>query len=161
VSYNPDSTTLVAPTFVGTAGAFIDTKTLGQTGTYTILVNPDIQYTGSMTLTLYDVPADVTGTLTINGGAVAVTITTPGQNGSLTFSGTASQQVTVRVTSNTVGLVTVALKKPDGSQLTALASSAASFNLTQQTLPTTGTYAVTIDPDQFNTGSLNVSVTSP
>jgi hypothetical protein len=69
--------------------------------------------------------------------------------------------VTVRITSNTIGLVTVALKKPDGSQLTASTSSAASFNLTQQTLPTTGPYTVTVNPDAFNTGSLAVSVTSP
>jgi len=158
---NPDGSTLVAPTFVGTAGAFIDTKTLGQTGTYSMFINPDIQYTGTMTLTLYDVPADATGTLTIGGGTVAVTITTPGQNGSVTFSGTASQQVTVHLTSNAVGVVTVALKKPDGSQMTASTSGAASFNLATQTLPTTSTYTVTIDPDQANTGGLAVSVTSP
>jgi len=156
----PDGSTLVAPTFVGTAGAFIDTQTLGATGTYTILVNPDIQFTGAMTLTLYDVPADASGSLTIGGSAVTVTITTPGQNGSLTFSGTASQQVTVHVTSNTLGFVTVALKKPDGTQLTALSTSVANFNLTTQTLPTTGTYTVTINPDQ-GSGSLAVSVSSP
>jgi hypothetical protein len=158
---NPDVSTLVAPTFVGTAGAFIDLTTLAQTGTYSIFVNPDIQYTGSMTLTLYDVPADVTGTLTINDPAVTVVITTPGQNGSYTFSGTASQQATVRITSNTIGVVTVALKKPDGTQLTASTSGAASFNLATQTLPTTGTYTVTVNPDGFNIGSLNLSVTSP
>jgi hypothetical protein len=158
---NPDGSTLVSPTFVCCAGAFIDATTLGQTGTYSIVVNPDLQYTGAVTLTLYDVPADASGTLTINDPAVGVTITTPGQNGSYTFSGTASQQATVRITGNTIGLVTVALKKPDGSQLTASASAAAGFNLATQTLPTTGTYTVTINPDQFNTGSLNLSVTSP
>jgi hypothetical protein len=57
--------------------------------------------------------------------------------------------------------VTVVLKKPDGSQLTATTSGAGTFNLATQTLPTTGTYTVTVNPDQFNTGSLNLSVTSP
>ena len=41
----------------------------------------------------------------------------------LTFSGTASQQVTVRMTSNTYGSITVQLLKPDGSQLTSATSS--------------------------------------
>jgi hypothetical protein len=157
---NPDNSLLVTPTFVGTAGTFIDATTLTQPGTHSIFVNPDIQFTGAMTLTLYDVPADVTGTLTINDSAVPVTITAPGQNGSFTFSGTASQQVTVRVTGNTMGVVTVTLKRGT-SQLTALTSGAASFNLATQTLPATDTYTVIVNPDQFNTGSLNLSVASP
>jgi len=55
----------------------------------------------------------------------------------------------------------VRLLKPDGSQLTSSFSSSSSFNLTQQTLPTTGTYTIVIDPSGTNTGSMNVSVTSP
>ncbi len=112
------------------------------------------------TLTLYGV-VDVTGTLTINGPSVSVTITTPGQNARLTFSGTASQQVTVRLTSNTIGTVTVKLFKPDTTALTSTTSNAANFNLATQTLPTTGTYTVVVDPSGTNTGSLTVSVTSP
>jgi hypothetical protein len=130
------------------------------TGTYTLLVNPYSEYTGQITLTLYDV-VDLSGTLTIGGPAVSVTLTTPGQVAQLTFSGTANQQVTVRVTSNTMGSVTVKLLKPDGTTLTSKTSSAASFNLTTQTLPTTGTYTVLVDPSGANIGSLNVSVTSP
>jgi hypothetical protein len=36
-----------------------------------------------------------------------------------------------------------------------------SFNLATQTLPTTGTYTITIDPSQTNTGTMNVQVTNP
>jgi hypothetical protein len=115
---------------------------------------------GNVTLTLYTVPADTTGTVTIGGSAVAVTLGTPGQNGALTFSGTASQQVTVRMTSNTYGWVTVRLKKPDGSVLTSLLGFG-SFNLSQQTLPTTGTYTIEVDPSAAATGTINVAVTSP
>jgi hypothetical protein len=158
---NPDGSTLVAPTFVGTSGSFFDVQTLAATGTYTILVDPQGSDIGSMTLTLYNVPADVTGTVTIGGAAVPVTTTTPGQNGRLTFSGTSGQQATVHVTSNTMGLVRVTLLKPDGTSLTSSFTSAASFNLATQTLPVTGTYTITIDPDSANTGSMNVSVTSP
>ncbi len=160
--YNPDGTTLVSKS-VNTppSSAFIDAQTLPVTGTYTIFVNPYGSYTGSMTLTLYQVPADVTGTITIGGSTVQVTITVPGQNGSLTFNGTSGQQVTVRVTNNTMSTVTVKLLKPDGTTLTSKTSSSSNFNLTTQTLPTTGTYTITIDPSEANTGSMKVSVTSP
>jgi hypothetical protein len=43
--------------------------------------------------------------LTLNGATVPVTLAAPGQNATLTFSGTAGQSVTVRVTSNTIGNV--------------------------------------------------------
>ena len=158
--YKPDGSVLAGYTTVTTTGAFIDTVSLPVTGTYSILVDPQITYTGSMTLTLYDV-VDFSGSTTVGGSSVTVTLNTPGQNGQVTFAGTSSQQVTVRVTSNTIAGVTVKLLKPDGSQLTSTFSSSSSFNLTQQTLPTTGTYTIVIDPSNTNTGSMSVSVTSP
>jgi YD repeat-containing protein len=155
----PDGTTLVSSS--GCTNVFIDVQTLPETGTYTLFVNPFQANTGQSTLTLYDVPADVTGTLIVNDPAVGVTMTTPGQNGQLTFAGAANQQVTVRVTTNTIGTVTVRLLKPDTSVLASSTSSSANFNLPSKTLPTTGTYTVTIDPSGSRTGSLNVQVTSP
>lgn len=160
IVYNPDGTHL-ASTSVATYGGFLDTRTLPATGTYTILVNPTEKNTGNMTLSLYDVPADFAGTVTIGGLAVRATTMVPGQNANLTFDGTAGQQVTVRITNNTMSTVTVSLLKPDGLLLTSLSSSASSFNLTAQTLPVTGTYKVAIDPSGPNTGSIDVSVTSP
>jgi hypothetical protein len=113
-----------------------------------------------VTLTLYDA-SEITGTLSIGDPALTVTINNPGQNARLTFSGTSGQQVTVRVTNNVIGAVTVKLLKPDGTQLTTTTSGVSSFNLATQTLPTTGTYTVLIDPASFNTGSLDVRVTNP
>jgi YD repeat-containing protein len=163
---NPDGTTLASKAGfccgVDSGGAFFDPLTLPATGTYTIFIDLTGTSTGTMSLTLYDVPADVTGTITIGGPAVNVTITTPGQNGSRTFNGNASQQVTVRVTNNTMGSVNVALVRQDGtSTLTSTTSSSASFNLATQTLPATETYTVRINPSGANTGSMNMSVTSP
>src|SRR5205085_11126596 len=86
---NPDSSKLLLPTLMTTAGGFVDTKTLPATGSYSIVVDPVGAATGSMTLTLYDVPADYSGTITARGAAAAVTTTVPGQNGALTFTGTA------------------------------------------------------------------------
>jgi hypothetical protein len=126
-----------------------------------VVVDPAGPSTGSVNVNLWDLPPDVTGTLTVGGGAVPVTLTTPGQQATLTFSGTQGQQVTVRVTGNTMGLTLVRLRKPDGSQLTSTSSGNSSFNLFPQTLPTTGTFSVLVDPSTTNVGTLNVAVTSP
>lgn len=88
--YNPDGSTL-GSAGINTGGGFIDTKTLSATGTYTIFIDPTGAYTGNVTVTLYNVPADVQGAIVINDPATPVTIGTPGQNGQLTFAGTASQ----------------------------------------------------------------------
>ena len=155
----PDGTNLAGP--VTTTSAFIDTKTLPTAGTYTVLVDPNDLGTGSVTLTLYNVPPDFTGSITPGGASVGVTTTTPGQNAALTMSGTAGQQVTVRITNNQIGLVTVKLLRPDGTTQVTSSSSASSFNLATQTLATTGTYTISIDPLNAIFGSLTVTVTAP
>ena len=154
----PDGTELVS-TLVVTTG-FIDQRTLPTTGTYTVVTDPLDSSTGSLTVNLYDV-VDSSGTVTIGGSAATVSTSVPGQNGTLTFSGTSSQQVTVHITNNTTSCVSVTLKQPNGSTLTSTFSCSSSFNLSQQTLPATGTYTIIIDPLSTNTGSLDVSVTNP
>lgn len=157
---NPDDSTLVSSLF-GPLAKFIEPQALAQSGTYTVVLDPTGAATGSASLTAYDVPADVSGSVTINGSAVPVSIGTPGQNASLTFSGTSGQQITVRLTGNTIGMTTVKLLKPDLTVLTSATSLSGSFNLTQQTLPTTGTYTVVVDPSNAAVGSINVAVTNP
>jgi YD repeat-containing protein len=145
---------------MSTLAGFMEPKTLTDTGTHTVKVDPSDWNTGTAVVTLYNVPADLSGTLTVNATATNVSLSTPGQNATYTFSGTASQLITVRITSNNMG-VTVKLLKPDGTTLTQSISGSTNFNLTQQTLPTTGTYSVVIDPSTTSTGSLNVQVTNP
>jgi YD repeat-containing protein len=156
----PNGTPLAPATCMEGSG-FLDVTTLDATGTYTVKVDPAGSATGSVTLTLYDVPADQSASVSIGGSPATLTTTVPGQNGSVTFSGTASQQVTVHVTSNSMGWVTVKLLKPDGSILTSTLQFLSSFNLSTQTLPSTGTYTILIDPDTTNTGSITVNVTTP
>jgi len=156
----PDSSVLAAATCMEGSG-FIDVKPLPTTGTYTIVVDPVSTVTGSLPVTLYNVPADPSTSVTIGGASATLTTTTPGQNAQATFSGTSGQQVTVHLTSNSMGSTTAKLLKPDGSQLTSTTSSASSFNLATQTLPTTGTYTISIDPSGTNVGSITVNVTSP
>jgi YD repeat-containing protein len=143
-----------------TGSGFIDSVSLGSTGTFHVISDLNNSTVGSATVTAYNV-VDSSGTVTINGGATSVSTSTPGQDGDYTFSGTASQQVTVSITSNTTSCVAITLKKPDGSTLTSTSSCAGSFNLAQQTLPTTGTYTIHVNPSGSNTGSLNLTVTSP
>ena len=151
----------------GIVAMFMDTQQLSSSGTYTLKVDPTNAATGTTTLTVYDVPADTQGTVTVGGSAVAVSPGTPGQNGTLTFSGAASQTVTVRMTSNTIGtsgirgITTVRLLKPDGNQLGTVSSNASSFNMATQTLPVAGTYTIEVNPSGTDTGSINVQVTTP
>lgn len=153
----PDGTTLAGPVFVTTSGGVLHTPVLPTTGTYTAVVTPRSAGTGTMTLTL---SSPVAGTMTIGGPGVPMTSTRPGQRFQVTFNGSAGQLVTVRLTGSTLGCVWGYLLKPDGTTLTSKTSCSASFDLTQSTLPTTGTYTVLVDPG-ITSGSITVQVTSP
>ena len=155
----PDSTQL-SSTFGCGSGIFIEPQQLPVAGTYTVVIDPSGSGTGQTTTNLYNV-TDVSGSVTINGSALPVTTTKPGQNANITFSGTSSQLATVRIANSTFSCLTVTLLKPDGTSLTSTFSCGGSFNLSQQTLPTTGTYTIKIDPNGAGTGSVNVSVTNP
>jgi YD repeat-containing protein len=155
----PDSTQL-SSTFGCGSNIFIEPQQLPVAGTYTVVIDPSGSGTGQATTNLYNV-TDVSGSVTINGSALPVTITKPGQNANITFSGTSSQLATVRIANSTFSCVTVTLLKPDGTSLTSTFSCGGTFNLSQQTLPTTGTYTIKIDPNGASTGSVNVSVTNP
>jgi YD repeat-containing protein len=153
----PNGATLVSKS-VTTSGGSLDLPALPVSGTYTILVDPASTYAGSITLTL---STELIGTLTINSPASTVSLNRVGQNARYTFSGTGGQPVTVHVTNNTIGTVTVTLLNSAGTTLKTATSSLSSFNLATQTLATTGTYTITINPSGINPGTLNVSVTSP
>lgn len=151
---------------VGTAAwmcgsMFLEPVTLPAAGPYTLLADPGGWAVAPATVTLYDVAPDVAGALTINGPAMAVSIVDPGQNGVVTFTAAAGQQVTVRLTGNSIGYVPVRLFAPNGSFVTWEVSAAASFNLPTVTLSAAGTYTVTVNPYDITTGAINVAVTSP
>jgi YD repeat-containing protein len=160
----PNGSPLGSVGFIAGNTGFLDTLPLPTSGTYTVLVDPNSANVGDTTVTLYSVPADTTGSVTINGQPpVPLTLVT-GQNGSLTFTGTQNQQVTVRVTGNTMGSVNVKLKFVSGGSETILAqatSSGSNFDLLPATLPAQGTatYTITIDPQSANSGTLNINVT--
>src|SRR4051794_23755144 len=158
---SPTGATVLASTPVGTGGMFFEPITLAENGTYTISVNPPKYTTGNTTYQLWTVPADQTGTLTVGGGAQALTFNTPGQNASYTFSGTSGQKLTFSATSSSIN-ATIKIKKPDTTTLSTLnvvsniGNSGALMEPT--TLPATGTYTVTVDPTAQATGSVTLNV---
>jgi hypothetical protein len=159
----PDGSVLTAATSVGTSGGFLDTKTLPVSGTYRIFIDPQGAITGSMTVTLYDVPADAVVATTPGGAPVSVSTTVPGQNATATFPGSAGQRVSLKMTNVTIGTSTtastkVSLLKPDGTTLVAPMNVGTRGGFLEATLPTAGTYTVFIDPQSFATGSMTLTL---
>jgi hypothetical protein len=133
-----------------------NTITLPQTGTYTWFIYNNSPTTGSETLQMYDPPADVTGTITVGGSAVSVTTTAVGQGAELTFSGTASQSVTLTVTSVSNGGTWINLIDPNGNYVDWIwvyGSGSSTFTMGPDTLPSTGTYTLWIQAVGTNYGS--------
>jgi len=164
----PDGTTLVS---VGTGSysntAFIDQTTLPTTGTYTLVLDPAGTNTGTATLNVYTV-TDVTGSIPTDGTGVPVSVTTPGQNVRLTFSGTANQVVSASTPSSTFVVsnlqpFTLSIIKPDGTTLVSVGTGSYSntAHIDQVTLPTTGTYTSVLNPAGTNTGTATLKITSP
>jgi YD repeat-containing protein len=159
--FKPDGSVLVSWTCVGVS-AFVDTTVLPVSGMYSAVFDPGGTATGSSTVTRYLVPPDTASSAAVNDPAVTLTTTVPGQNAVLTFTGAASQVVTVRLSNNTIGSVSVRLETATGTLLTSASSSSSSFNLPQVTLPSTpGTYTVRINPSGAVIGSVGVQVTNP
>jgi len=89
-----------------------------------------------VTVTLFDVPPDVTGATTIDGAEAAITIAQPGQNGSVTFSGARDQRVVVHITKNAIGAVTINVVSSDHAVMTSI-TSPATFGMIDTALRTT------------------------
>jgi len=100
--------------------------------------------------------SDVIGSITENGSGVTKTTTVAGQGVQLTFQGWYGQQVTVQLSNNSMGAVTVSLVNPDASILATASSSASSFNVPTATLPTNGQFDVVVRPTGATSGSITV-----
>ncbi|HJS70130.1 MAG TPA: hypothetical protein VJ744_04930, partial [Gaiellaceae bacterium] len=159
----PDGRSVAAVT-VGTNGGFLDATALPSAGTYTVLVDPQSTNVGSATLTLHDVPPDVTGSITSEGPPVVVTATQPGQNALVAFSGSAGRRVSVGISDVTVGTSTccsvrVSVLRPDGRTLVSpvFVGTNGGF-LDATTLPSTGTYTILVDPQGPTTGGVSLTL---
>ena len=160
---NPDQSVLAPGTCMEEFG-YIDVLTLPTTGTYTIKVDPVDVATGSVTLALSDVPADVSGSITVGGAPVTVTTTAPGQNAAVTFSGTAGDRISLLGTNGMAGQVGflcdvgVSIKNPDGTALVPSTCMEGSGFIDLTVLPSTGTYDLHRS-EPYATGSLTLTCT--
>ncbi len=150
---------VLASVFVSASSGFHDTFTLPVAGTYTVTVDPRDQGTGSLTFELDAVPDDSTGQTAI-GVATTVTIATPGQNAVRSFTATAGQRVTLSVTANTIPGVNLVVRQLGGGVAGSLFLSAATGFHDAFTLPAGGTYTITVDPTDDNTGALTFTLGS-
>jgi RHS repeat-associated protein len=165
---NPSSTQIGSTGFIfGNSTKFIDTTTLSSAGTYTIKITPFGSTTGTTTITLSDVSADSSGSITPGGSAVPVALSSPGQNGTLTFSATSGDRVFVTASTGTLsasgtGNVIVNLLSPSGGNIgtTSVITSNLTHYIDTTTLSSTGTYSVQVDPQDDTTGTTTITLYS-
>jgi RHS repeat-associated protein len=165
---NPSSTEIGSTGFIfGNSTKFIDTTTLSSAGTYTIKITPFGSTTGTTTVTLSDVPSDSSGSITPGGSSVPVSLSSPGQNGALTFSGTSGDRVFVTASTGTLsatgtGSVMANLLSPSGGNIgsTSVITSNISKYIDTTALSATGTFTVQVDPQGDTTGTTTITLYS-
>ncbi|MEV6347369.1 IPT/TIG domain-containing protein [Actinoplanes sp. NPDC051851] len=138
----------------------LDAVTLPTAGTYTLRVDPAGANVGSLTVAAWDTTTDANlGVLSTNGTSVTVSLSNPGQNGYLTFTGTASQRLAVQTAnagSNFLpNYVSWGVYDAAGTQYGA--TKTGNDFLDVVTLGAAGTYKVYIDPLGTRTGSISVT----
>lgn len=133
---------------------------LPATGNYGIVVVPPAGSVAGGSLVL---SSDLTGTLA-NGTAVSVNIARAGQNARYTFSGTVGQLVGVQLAQLATVPATIVtyltLRNPDGTVLATTHSALGANNdgaIVSATLPTTGTYSVSVDPEYAATAAFSLT----
>lgn len=157
----PDGSPLGQPTSFAYAGAVVDAQVLPTSGTYVVLIDPELSYTGNVKLALYNAP-DLLGNIMIDQMTVTPTLTVPGQRALYTFNASAGQWVNLGLTGVSIASSTLSLLKPDGSKLasTTIGSSGGSLD-SGMALPETGAYTIVVDPVGNNTGSMTLALSSP
>lgn len=158
--YNPEGKLVTHETLSG--NGFIDSVSFPTTGTYKLVINPKGTVTGSTKVTAY-LSTAVTGTITptMGGESKTVTMSVPGQNAKITFSGTAEKQVSLVLTETTFEAGSVAIYTPEGSKITESEKSVSSGGGEVKdgpiTLPSTGTYTILVNPYNAYTGAIKLT----
>jgi hypothetical protein len=155
--YQPDGKLLTSTSVSTGPERILDGLTLALTGTYTILLHPQDANLSSVVVGMNEA-GDVLGTITPGGPALTLATTAPGQNARATFTGTAGQRVSLRISGVTISGTNVTLNKPDGTQLSYLSVGTNGGFMDTQTLPATGTYAIVIDPSDVLTGAATLTL---
>lgn len=128
-------------------------------GTYSVVIEPPSN--GDRTMSFQStLSTDKTATLTRN-TAYALSLARRGQNGRLTFAGTAGETVALQVAGQTTvpanRRVYYTVLKPDGTTLTSTSTTLAT-TLNLPNLPATGNYVVFVDPGYGETLAAQLTV---
>ena len=139
-----------------TTPVWSDSVTLPAAGTYTIRIDPEHQGTGQATYAVKAVPADVAGTIVIGGAAVPVTVSAPGQNAGLTFSGTSGQRIILKATSTTMKqFEDFAVLRPNGTTLhSGTVAPGGTATTPVITLDATSSHKISINPEGQGVGTV-------
>ncbi len=156
--YRPDGTLLIPATWFGTGATFVESITLPANGSYTIQIASSTPSSGRVTISLYSF-LDISGTVA-PGTAKTVSMTIPGQNARLTFSGLTGQRVSVRVTSATLGNASLFILQPTGESINGMGIGRGSAFMDAVSLPVSGTYTLLVDPAGSETGSVTFTLYS-
>jgi YD repeat-containing protein len=162
--FRPDGSSLVGSTQVCST-SFIDRQTLSVSGTYLIMFVATGTETDIVTMTLYNVPQDVTASIVPGGPPVSVTLTTPGQHAAVTFAGSVGQRIALGISPAVAGggCGDVSILRPDGASLVDLSE----YHLCDTSiffgpdvlpvLPVSGTYLIVLNP-AGQTGSIALTL---
>jgi YD repeat-containing protein len=128
-------------------------------GPFTIAVTPPagVNFSGTVTLSTF-----ATGTISVSGGAVGVSLARDGQDGWYTFSGTSGQLLRLSITGMSTTpsgqTVTFQIWRPNGTSLGYTTPWQASHDWDVPALPETGTYTVYISPWWGSRATLNMAL---
>src|SRR5262249_19340001 len=145
---------------------FVRHLILPETGSYTIVVRFFSAEAGSLALKMYNVPADITNTISANGSPVTVTTTVPGQDIRLTFSGSANQKISLKIGNPYIFRSLESISGPDFQLLSVrswvVENPAGTRNefLGTTVLPVDGTYTILANTGNI-TGSLTFTLYNP
>ncbi len=130
--------------------------TLPVTGTYTILLEPEHTDTGSLKVSVFSV-VNQTGSLTptVEGASVAVSLSTPGQEGRFSVSGKAGESIALATSSAAFnGPWRLEWLNPEGVVVGSQALGEKGNALFRHlTFATTGTYTAVVNPEGAATGT--------
>jgi hypothetical protein len=165
---NPDASALIGSTCLAQGGPpdwYLDSRPLGQNGTYTMTFDALQSYAGSATVYVYLVPADQALSAVPSQAGTPVTVTTStGQNWSVSFQGTSGEQWRAPLTNSTYDTaltggcdMPTTLRYPDGSA----SSLPCPGQSTALTLSQTGTYTLLGNPAFEACGSATVTMYDP
>jgi YD repeat-containing protein len=153
------SNSTVATTPCTSGNTDLPSTFLPTSGTYTIGIDPGSS-SGSLTVTLV---GDILGTIAINGPAIPVTTTAPGQDVRLTFTATPGQRIVTYATNVTNPYATLFLVAPTGAnQASVIISNSPTgytFFIDTQTLAA-GTNQLSVQHFGANIGSETLQINS-